>query len=592
MQSLDFKRRITLPLLAVITGILVFLGWYTSWTILNLSRTNRQEALQRETELVADFFSSQVVDGNLKECRKLVDRMAESLSPRTRLVVVDMAGEILADSQTEMKNDGKVSDSQEIRSALRGIPASYSRLSSAGEEESLFVAMPLRINNKIIGAVRMERPVKPKDGSIEGIMEHLFLIIAAAGIMAMTVIFILARHLTRPLYAIQRGIRDFARGDLEVRVPVFPNRPFNGMAHTMNEMARRLSESMQTVKQQRNEVEAVLSSMAEGVLAIDEQERIFRINKAAADMLTVRQSEVLGKNLQSTVRNSDIQHLLAESLCQDEPVTGDVTIYEWPEKYFQITSSVIKNAAGRKIGAVAVFNDVTQMRKLENVRRDFVANVSHEIRTPVTSIQGFVETLRDGALDNRKDAEHFLDIIFRHTERLNAIINDLLTLARVENHDTGTALSFESQNLRKTLASAIQTIRSKADRKKIVVNLECQPDLSLKIHPVLFEQAIINMLDNAINYSNSGDTITVRVRLTDEETIVEVSDNGCGIASEHLPRIFERFYRVDKGRSRELGGTGLGLAILKHVAAIHGGHVSVDSELNRGSTFRIHIPRF
>ncbi|MFW6413946.1 MAG: ATP-binding protein, partial [Verrucomicrobiota bacterium] len=593
MKNPDFKRQIIVPLLTVITVIIIAVAWYTSHKILELNRTGQAEALKREAELVTSFISPRLAELPREKWAEIIADATDKLAPATRVTIVDMGGEIIAAPRlkSELHTTEVLSNSPEIQSALRGLSTDGRGSSPFTDEDSFYVAFPLRRDETITGAIRIERPVDAIGKSPQTLIWHLMLVSAGAGLIAAGTILFLAKHMTRPLYTIQHRLEEFAKGDLAARVPAFQTRQFNIMAKTMNEMAKRLDESMQTVKQQRNEVEAVLSSMTEGVLAIDTQQKVFRINQAAADMLEVRSSEVLGKTLQSTIRNSKIQELLATALFNDKSVEGEAVIYEYPEKYIKVKSSVIKKAGGEKMGAVAVLNNVTQMRNLENMRRDFVANVSHEIRTPITSIRGFIETLRDGALDNRKDAEHFLDIILRHTERLDAIINDLLTLSRVENEEAGNVLSFEKQNLKNVLNSASRIVRQKATEKDITIKIESPPDITVRIHPVLFEQAIINLLDNAINYSNCKDTVSVRTETTEEELIIEVIDRGCGIASEHLARIFERFYRVNKGRSRDLGGTGLGLAIVKHIANIHGGRVTVESALNQGSTFRFHLPR-
>ena len=244
-----------------------------------------------------------------------------------------------------------------------------------------------------------------------------------------------------------------------------------------------------------------------------------------------------------------------------------------------------------RIGALIVLNDVTRLRRLENIRRDFVANVSHEIKTPVTAIKGFVETLHDGSIRNSRDAERFLGIIGKHVDRLNAIIEDLLSLSRIEQDVEREEIVLEEGSIRDVLLTAIQVCEVKAASKNIRVALSCKEDLKARINPPLLEQAVVNLLDNAIKYSDSESTIRVQARKTNDQIILSVHDEGCGIGKEHSHRLFERFYRVDKARSRQLGGTGLGLAIVKHITQAHGGHVSVESTPGKGSTFSLHLPK-
>ncbi|HQU43849.1 MAG TPA: ATP-binding protein, partial [Pirellulales bacterium] len=242
------------------------------------------------------------------------------------------------------------------------------------------------------------------------------------------------------------------------------------------------------------------------------------------------------------------------------------------------------------IGAVIVLNDVSRLRQLENLRRDFAANVSHELRTPITSIKGFVETLLDGALADRDDAERFLHIIARQADRLNAIIEDLLSLARIEKEAESGDISFTVGRIDQVLQGAVQDCAVRAAERKIDVLLDCAGDVSARMKPDLLEQAVINLLDNAIKYSEPGGRVWLSGYCDAGQAVIAVKDKGCGIAEEHHSRLFERFYRVDKARSRKMGGTGLGLAIVKHIALAHRGDVTVESAPGQGSTFFVRLP--
>jgi len=240
---------------------------------------------------------------------------------------------------------------------------------------------------------------------------------------------------------------------------------------------------------------------------------------------------------------------------------------------------------------LVVLNDATQLRRLENIRRDFVSNVSHELKTPITSIKGFVETLRDGALEHREHAERFLGIIARHAERLHAIIEDLLALSRLEQGDESYDIPRSETALTDVMQAAILDCAAKAEAQRVTVVPTCAAALRATVNAPLLEQAIVNLLENAITYSNPDSCVWVSARQDDAMLVIDVRDQGVGIPHDHLDRIFERFYRVDKARSRERGGTGLGLAIVKHIAQVHGGQVSVTSTVGQGSTFTLRIPR-
>ena len=291
------------------------------------------------------------------------------------------------------------------------------------------------------------------------------------------------------------------------------------------------------------------------------------------------------------VRNVVLHEFVRNTLSSQKPVEKDIVLYTGGERFIDGHGTVLRDALGKQMGALIVLNDVTRIRRLENVRREFVANVSHEIKTPITAIKGFVETLRDGAVKNPEDAERFLGIIENHAERLEAIIEDLLSLSRIEREAERGKIALVEGRVQDVVQMAVQVCEMSARAKEIKIKCSCDKDIVSKINAPLLEQAIVNLLDNAIKYSAVGSTIRVEASQTAEEIKIDVRDQGCGIEEEHLPRLFERFYRVDKARSRQLGGTGLGLAIVKHITQAHGGQVSVESVPGKGSTFSIRLPR-
>jgi two-component system phosphate regulon sensor histidine kinase PhoR len=245
---------------------------------------------------------------------------------------------------------------------------------------------------------------------------------------------------------------------------------------------------------------------------------------------------------------------------------------------------------GNTVSALVVLNDVTRLKALENIRRDFVANVSHELKTPITSIKGFLETLREGALKDPEHAERFLDIIIKHTDRLTAIVDDLLSLSRIERDAEKGEIALQDLRIAEVLDAVSKACRKRAQLKNIKLECEADDTIVAQINATLLEQAIVNLVDNAIKYSEPDQTVIVRAEKIGDEVVIKVVDEGCGIPRDHLERIFERFYRVDKARSRKVGGTGLGLAIVKHIVSAHGGRITVESSVGRGSTFSIYLP--
>jgi two-component system phosphate regulon sensor histidine kinase PhoR len=392
---------------------------------------------------------------------------------------------------------------------------------------------------------------------------------------------------------IKRGAERFAGGDFAHEIHVSTTDEIGEVAVGLNAMGRQLSETIQTITEERNEREAVLAGMTEGVLAVDGQERIITINAAAARLLGVEPEQAQGRSIQEVVRNPELQVFVAAVLAGEEPVEGDVVVHaEQDQRELRVHGAQLKDGDGdaQGRGAVVVLNDITRMRHYEAIRRDFVANVSHEIKTPVTTIKGFAETLLDGALDDRNDAERFLRIIVGQADRLSAIIEDLLSLSSLESGSEGATISLERGSIRDVLQVALDVCEMKASARHITLALACPEDLYAEINPPLLEQAVVNLIDNAVKYSPEGSSVDVSAGVEAAGLSIRVKDAGRGIGREHLTRLFERFYRVDKARSRDMGGTGLGLSIVKHIAVAHGGWVAVESTPGLGSTFTITLP--
>ncbi len=401
-----------------------------------------------------------------------------------------------------------------------------------------------------------------------------------------------SRRIGRELKAVEQGAEQFARGILSRKIPVPASREIGALAETMNRMAGELDHRIQVLVQQQQQHEAILFSMVESVLAVDTEERLISLNQAGARLLRVRVQDIQGRRLQEVVRNPALERLVAHVLATQQSVSEEIVIRlnGGEERVLDAQGTVLLDAGQQAIGALVVLHDITRVRRLEIIRRDFVANVSHELKTPVTSIKGFVETLLDGALKSPGDAERFLKIVAAQADRLTAIIEDLLMLSRIEQGTEKAEIALEPVPIRKVVQAAVDICQLKAAEKDIRVEIRCSEDLAAESNAALLEQALVNLIDNAIKYSPNGASIFVEAEGAPDEILIRVKDHGSGISHEHLSRIFERFYRVDKARSRKLGGTGLGLAIVKHIAQAHGGRATVQSRLGEGSTFCLHLP--
>lgn len=351
-------------------------------------------------------------------------------------------------------------------------------------------------------------------------------------------------------------------------------------------MTEELRENISTITQDKNLLVAILSSMIEGVVAVDSNERILMINQAASEMFNTSRDMALGRYVGEVLGGHPLTNLIEESLRGGYARVLELTPLSGKALRFHVAP--IKESE-RTLGAAVVIHDITDLKKLERMRVEFVANVSHELKTPLASIQGFVETLKDGAIEEPKNARRFLSIIEKHTNRLNNLINDLLSLSKIESRET--PIERKKIKLLALIKKVVTSLEDRIRQKNHSLKIETEEGLELYADEALLDQAVTNLLDNAIKYTPSRGKICISSRDVEGHIELAVSDNGIGIPEQDLPRIFERFYRVDKARSREMGGTGLGLAIVKHIMLAHGGSIKAESKLNQGSTFTLTFPK-
>jgi two-component system phosphate regulon sensor histidine kinase PhoR len=561
--------------------------WFVSRLLHDFHLEETAADLETRARLLEQRFSDLPLDDGRADslCKQLGRKTS------TRITVVLPSGKVIADSETDPADMDNHADRPEIIEALAGRTGVSTRYSYTVKDDLIYVAVPMTKADAIIGAVRVSIPLTGFNRTLQTIRLQIVSIGLLIALCAAGATLVISRRASRPLEELKRAAQRFAGGDLN-RAPIIPaDNEFADLADAMTEMAGQLDDRITALARQSTEQEVVLSSMTEGVLAVDARECLLNVNRAAAQLLGVDPAESRGRSLPEIVRNTELQRVVRQTLSSGQPVEGEVALQGGGERFVRVRGANLRNAQGRSIGAVIVLSDVTNLRRLENVRRDFVANVSHELKTPVTSIKGFVETLLDGAIREPAEAERFLRIIAKQANRLEAIIDDLLNLAKIERERERGEIHLEPAPLSEPLRAAIQTCEAQAAARQIRIELKCPEDLAARINPALLEQALVNLIDNAIKYSESGGRIEIEASQTSTDTVISVRDEGCGIEEQHLARIFERFYRVDKARSRTVGGTGLGLAIVKHIAQAHGGGVSVQSAPGKGSVFCIYLPR-
>ena len=503
-----------------------------------------------------------------------------------RITLIRRDGVVLADSSVEPEHVRDMQNHRnrpEVRAAFASGRGTNVRKSATTGNTYVYVARTLSGPGGDVMILRLAEPLEQLDALKTRLAAAMGLAILAAGIAILFTSLWLDRRLFEPVSRLIGGAQDLARGRVS-RVAVPDEEELAALALALNRLAATSEQQLDAISRERDNLQEILASMSEGVLVVDRDGRAQMINPAFYQLFDLV-GDFTGRPALEIIRHPGFARLIEDTLRKRQTQSSQIVLPSPERRTLLLTSAVL---SGGERGAVVAARDTTELTRVADMRRDFVANVSHELKTPLAAIRGYAETLRDGALDEPPTARRFTERILSQCRRLQELLDDLLILSRLEGMDA--ALDREPVDLDAVARRAVELLTPAAREKRVEIELQEEDVPAVQGDAGNLERLLLNLLDNAIKYNRPDGKITVRVGRCGADALLEVSDTGIGIPSESIPRIFERFYRVDKGRAREEGGTGLGLAIVKHIAQAHGGQVDVESRMGRGATFRVRLP--
>jgi two-component system phosphate regulon sensor histidine kinase PhoR len=580
LGSLRFRTAVAYILLIV--AAFAGLGLYVLNKVEGDFRENIEADLASQAQMVENLVRPLTDEGTPSAT---FDQLAKQLGAQTgtRITIIGADGTVLGDSEADPATMDNHLNRPEVQEAIRTGQGESERRSATLGIQFTYVATRITVNDTLAGIVRVARPTASVNASVTDITRSILIALLATAAAAAILSLAIGTTIMRPLGRLARAARSIASGNLSERVRPRPSGEVGELADAFNHMAESLQGLIAAASQERERLVAALNSSVDAVLAVDAEGRVAFANVAAERLFELSQEELVGKPFAWAMPNEEVIEALRASRQDGQRETR---LVEHPNRQYLrvITTPII---GGGEWAALAVFHDLTDVRRVEQVRRDFVANVSHELRTPLASIKSVIETLEGGALDDPAVARDFLSRADAEVDRLVQMVEELLELSRIESGEL--PLAQEPVQMAAVVADAVERLRPQAEKQGLSLTLEAAPDLP----PVIgdaerLERVVVDLIHNAVKFTPAGGSVHVSAGLADGGVTVRVSDTGVGIAPEDLPRIFERFYKG--GRSRGGGGTGLGLAVVKHVVEAHGGTVSVESEPGRGSTFSFSIP--
>jgi two-component system, OmpR family, phosphate regulon sensor histidine kinase PhoR len=593
----SFRTRLAWILMGLV-GISMCAAGITMAKVFKDSHTSvLEDNMAREINLLSSTFSFVPTADNPKAISYYTSK-AQELEKLTglRVTFIETDGRVVGDSESSAAEMENHLGREEIKSAGRageGKPGISIRFSHTVKEDMLYVAERVTSNQGFDGYIRLSMSLHSvREGLWKAwslMIAGLFILFIAAGFVS----YRLAYSITKPLNKITHVANRISRLDYDARVYLQRRVDEIGqLGKAINGMADSLQQQLKIIRENEDLLQSVLANMTGGIIIVDVNGHIALVNRAACRIIRVREEEALGRPYQEIKRSYEFTRFIEEGVTRQEHLSEELTVYDPEEKILRIDVVPMDEEGDHYRGMLFHFQDVTEIRKLERMRSEFVANVSHELKTPIAAVQGFAETLLTGGVKDEETARSFLQIIYDEGDRLNRLIGDILELSKIESRRV--PLAFEPIELRPLFESLFDVLQTSADKKSILLMLEVPEGLFMEGDEDRLRQIFMNLLSNAISYTPEGGRVKVTTQVLDveeEEKIrFVVSDTGIGIPKKDLPRIFERFYRVDKARSRSSGGTGLGLSIVKHLVDLNHGTIRVESKVGEGSSFILDLP--
>ena len=578
-----FSRIFTTNLFIISVVVILFL-WLFNFYFTSFYYLEKESDLESRailfSKLLGTYTDFRDVDLSLI-CKELKQ------DTKTRYTVINKNGSVLGDSDENPKSMDNHLSRPEVLDANNGKIGTSIRYSNTVKEKMLYLAILQNINGEQI-IIRTSVPLNSLKSNIslltsEIIKSSIYILIATLGISLF-----ISRKIANPLEKMVVNAMAFSKGEFQSRIKSSNTIEINSLAKSLNIMATQLDERIKLITLQKNENDAILASMAEGLVAVDYSNKIIKTNDFFRDLFELK-GRAVGLDINTVIKDKKFLKFYKDLTDYKNIDNKEVTIDNIKNKTILCSATMLKDQEDNFIGHVIVVNDITKLRNLEKVRQEFVANVSHELKTPITALKGYVETLKD--VDNDEDKNYFLNILDKQTSRMNSIINDLLELSRLEESvDKGDIEIFEN-NILDLINDAINECEYAANKKQIKLHINCSSSIIFNLNKRLIQESVVNLIYNAIRYSDNEKIVKVDVKIISNNLHISVKDKGIGIPKNELDHIFKRFYCVDKSHSKATGGTGLGLSIVKHIMNLHSGKVVVKSNVGKGSNFTLIIPK-